>query len=127
MYMLDTCAFIWFVKKSPVFSLEAKKIIFDSGSVCISYVTLWEIAIKQAKGKLNEITASTFELADMCRKSGFKITPLKLTYLERIKKLPFIHHDPFDRIIIATAIEEGYTLITSDKNIQQYPGLKTLW
>lgn len=53
--------------------------------------------------------------------------PLKSEYFERIQKLPLIHKDPFDRIITATAIEEGYTLLTCDSEIVKYPDVKTLW
>ena len=56
-----------------------------------------------------------------------EILSLKMEYFERIQKMPLIHRDPFDRIITATAIEEGLTLLTNDSNITQYDGVKTLW
>ena len=126
-YLIDTCAFIWYVLNDKNLSQRVKNIILSSDNVYISYATLWEIAIKQTTGKLKSITMSAYEIAELCRDNGIIILPLKLSYLERIKQLPLIHKDPFDRIIIATAIEEGYTLITNDSEIIKYKDIKTLW
>ena len=126
-YLIDTCAFIWYVLNDKNLSQRVKNIILGSDNVYISYATLWEIAIKQTTGKLQSITMSAYEIAELCRDNGIIILPLKLSYLERIKQLPLIHKDPFDRIIIATAIEEGYTLITNDSEIIKYKDIKTLW
>ena len=126
-YLVDTCAFIWYVLNDKNLSQRVENIILGSDNVYISYATLWEIAIKQTTGKLKSITMSAYEIAELCRDNGVIILPLKLSYLERIKQLPLIHKDPFDRIIIATAIEEGYTLITNDSEIIKYKDIKTLW
>ena len=126
-YLVDTCSFIWYVLNDKNLSQRVKNIILGSDSVYISYATLWEIAIKQTTGKLKSITMSAYEIAELCRDNGIIILPLKLSYLERIKQLPLIHKDPFDRIIIATAIEEDYTLLTNDSEIIKYKDVKTLW
>ena len=55
------------------------------------------------------------------------ILPLKLSYLAKLRQLPLIHRDPFDRMITATAIVEGYTLLTCDSEIVKYDEVKTLW
>ena len=68
----------------------------------------WEIAIKQTTGKL-DLNKNCFELGEICRAEEVSILTLELAYLERIKRLPLIHKDPFDRLIIATAIERGLT------------------
>ena len=126
-YLIDTCAFIWYVLNDKNLSQRVKNIILSSDNVYISYATLWEIAIKQTTGKLQSITMSAYEIAELCRDNGIIILPLKLSYLERIKQLPLIHKDPFDRIIIASAIEENYTLLTNDSEIIKYKDIKTLW
>ncbi len=126
-YLIDTCAFIWYVLNDKNLSQRVKNIILSSDNVYISYATLWEIAIKQTTGKLQSITMSAYEIAELCRDNGIIILPLKLSYLERIKQLPLIHKDPFDRIIIATAIEEDLTLLTNDSEIIKYKDVKTLW
>ena len=126
-YLIDTCAFIWYVLNDKNLSQRVKNIILSSDNVYISYATLWEIAIKQTTGKLQSITMSAYEIAELCRDNGIIILPLKLSYLERIKQLPLIHKDLFDRIIIASAIEENYTLLTNDSEIIKYKDIKTLW
>ena len=127
MYMLDTCTFIWYVLDDDSLSQTAKDAIFNSDTVCISYATLWEITIKQTTGKLGILSMNVYELAELCRDNGIIVLPLKLSYLAELRKLPLIHRDPFDRIIIATEITEGYTLLTNDGEIVKYQDVKTLW
>lgn len=126
MYILDTCAFIWSVLDDPNLSDTVSDILAGSEPVYVSKATLWEIAIKKTTGKLN-LRHNTFELEQICIDEDINILPLKLRYFERIQRMPLIHRDPFDRIIIASAIEEGYTLLTNDEIIPKYNGVKTLW
>lgn len=126
MYLVDTCAFIWTVRKEAKLSSAVLNILSGYDDVYISHASLWEIAIKQTTGKL-DLKYDSFELEDLCRLEGIEILTLKAGYFERIKKLPLIHRDPFDRIIMATAIEEDLTIITNDSNITRYKDVKTLW
>ncbi len=126
-YMLDTCSFIWYLTKDKRLPETVRKMVYDSGEIYMSFATLWEIAIKQTVGKLDIITMNIYELADFCENRGILIMPLKFSYLEKIKHMPLIHRDPFDRIIMATAIEENCTLITNDSEIIKYDGIKTFW
>ncbi|MBR1657336.1 MAG: type II toxin-antitoxin system VapC family toxin [Synergistaceae bacterium] len=126
MYLMDTCAFIWYIETGSRLPKAVREIINNSENIYLSQATLWEIAIKQTIGKI-DITMTSFELEDRCGKEKITILPLKCEYFERIKSLPLIHRDPFDRIIIATALEERLTLLTNDSNIIKYDGVKTLW
>ena len=126
-YLLDTCALVWHMTGDKKLSDTAREIIFSSDNVYVSFASLLEIAVKQTIGKLSAVTKSVYEIAEICADGGIVIMPLKLAYLERLKHMPLIHRDPFDRIIIATAIEEGLTLLTNDSNITKYSGVKTLW
>ena len=126
-YLLDTCAFIWYMTKDKKLSDTVREIIFSSDNVYVSFASLWEVAVKQTIGKLSTVTKSVYEIAELCGDGGIVIMPLKLSYLERVKKMPLIHRDPFDRIIIATAIEEDMILLTKDSDITRYSGVKTLW
>ena len=126
-YLLDTCTFIWYMTKDNKLPDDVRRIIFDSDNVYASIATLWEIAVKQTTGKLSVVTMSVYEIAELCRNDGIIIMPIKIAYLERIKKMPLIHRDPFDRIITATAVEENMTLLTKDSGIIKYDGVKTLW
>ena len=126
MYILDTCAFIWMVQKDSRMSSSVLNILSGYDDVYVSQATFWEIAIKKTTGKLN-LTQDSFELERLCKANEIAILTLKMEYFERIQKLPLIHRDPFDLIIIATAIEEGLTLLTNDSTVKQYDVLKTLW
>ena len=119
MMLLDTCAFIWFLEDSPELSLEAKAAIEDGEIVYLSIVSLWEIAIKKSLGKL-EIKQTMTELARICQDVDITILPIKTDYLGRLETLPGIHGDPFDRLIISTAMEEGVPIVTHDAKIAMY-------
>ena len=125
MYLLDTCTFIWSVQNASKLSQKVKEILAGDEAIYVSKATLWEIAVKKTTGKLN-LRQNTFELEEICIEEDISILPLKLRYFERIQKMPLIHRDPFDRIIIASAIEEGYTLLTNDGVIPKY-NVKILW
>lgn len=126
MYLLDTCAFIWSIQDDERLSHIVRKILAGNEPVFISQATLWEIAIKKSTGKL-DVKETTFELEDLCAVQDIGILPLESKYFERIQKLPLIHRDPFDRIIIATAFEEDLILLTCDENIIKYNEVKCLW
>lgn len=127
MYLIDTCAFIWELHNDPNMSVKAAEVMErDEAELYISIVTFWEIAIKKTLGKL-EVQESVTELGKACIDHNITIIPIKMEYLERIQKLPYIHKDPFDRLIIATAIEEGLTILTGDEYIKQYNEVKQLW
>ena len=119
-YLLDTHTVIWALGEKEKLSIQAKSII-DNVSIplCVSIVSAWEIAIKVSLKKINFVGGSRFFLEKMDR-NGIEIIDLKGSYFKTIESLPFIHRDPFDRIIIATSINENLTIITHDENIQKY-------
>ena len=125
--MMDTCAFIWYVLDDERLPDDVKDIIISSDEVYLSYATLLEITIKQTIGKLDEFKWNIMDLAELCMDNGIMILPMKLSYLAKLRQLPLIHRDPFDRIITATAIVEDYTLLTCDSEIVKYAEVKTLW
>lgn len=126
MYMMDTCAFIWYIETSKRLPKALRELIDNSEDMFISQVTLWEIAIKQTVNKI-DLNMTIYELEERCRENKITILPLATEYFERIKKLPQIHKDPFDRMIMSTAIERNLTLLTCDSNIMKYEDVKTLW
>ena len=120
MYLLDTCALIWYFEDSAELPQKIARLI-DS-PLCpkfISVASLWEIAIKVNIGKL-DMQLSFAELIDAIESSDLHVIPIKNDYLKGLSKLPFAHKDPFDRLIISTALQEGLTIMTADENIQKY-------
>jgi len=119
-YMLDTHVLIWYLEDSADLSITIARII--DNPTCqkfISVASLWEIAIKSNIGKL-DMRLSCNELLDTIENSELSVIPIENDYLKGLSKLPFIHKDPFDRLIITTALSEGLTIMTVDENIQKY-------
>lgn len=125
-YLLDTCAFIWSLGDSPELSSSARQIIEQGKNLYLSQTTLWEIAIKKTIKKLS-LSETTPELEQYCYDAGIAILPIINTYFETIQTLPYLHGDPFDRLIIATAIENDLAIITKDGNIQKYKDANVIW
>lgn len=119
MYLIDTCALLWFLDDNSSLSARAKDIIGKSNDLYLSIASLWEIAIKKTIGKL-DIEESVTDIENICIDYGIVVLPIKTQYLERIQKLPLIHADPFDRLIMSTALEENFLLITHDSRISKY-------
>ena len=92
-------------------------------SVHVSAASTWEIAIKSALGK---IQADLEEVSEGIRDTGFVELPVRIRDTIRLRALPAHHRDPFDRILIAQAIEEGFTVVTCDPAFRSYP-VSILW
>lgn len=126
MYLLDTNALLYFLYDSQKLSKKASEIIYSNDEkICISIVSMWEIAIKSSIGKL-EIKSSISKISETCEKEQFDILSIKPFHLDKIRELPSIHGDPFDLLIIAQAITENLIIITKDGTIPQYH-VKVLW
>lgn len=123
-YLLDTHAIIWFVSGSDKLSLTARNIAAEE-ECYFSYVSLWEIAIKQSLGKL-DFPVAIPRLREALENSDFKKLPVTDADFESLKTLPFIHHDPFDRLLITQAQNSNLTIITRDTIIPKYD-VKVIW
>ena len=122
-YLLDTHIFLWWMSDAEQLSKEVFDIISDgSNQIYISSATIWEIAIKEALGKL-EVDA---DLDHVIEENGFVELKVSAICANATKKLEQIHRDPFDRMLIAQAIEGDMTLITVDGYIVQYDNVKVL-
>lgn len=124
MYLLDTNALIFYILDSPELPESTKNIITNE-KCYYSYVSLWEISIKQSIGKL-KLKFSPLEMENFCINEAFEKLSVTVSNFETLQKLPQLHKDPFDRLLIAQAKDKGLTLITSDEIIPQY-GIKTVW
>ena len=124
MYLLDTHAIIWYVSGSDELSIAARKIM-ETNRCFFSYASLWEIAIKQAKGTL-EFDVDIPKLKAVLENEEFIYLQPTEFDAERIKKLPDIHKDPFDRLLIAQAFENNLTIVTRDSKIPLYD-VKAVW
>jgi len=115
--LLDTHIILWWLNDDLNLIDTHREIISDINNLCyISAATIWEISIKSKLGKL-KIDANYI---DEIRKDGFLELPINWIYSNHVKKLPLLHTDPFDRLLIAQAQMENLTLLTVDNNIKKY-------
>jgi PIN domain nuclease of toxin-antitoxin system len=91
--------------------------------VYASSASTWEIAIKSAIGKID---ADVDEIVTASAATGFVELPVRMVHTARVRRLPALHRDPFDRLLIAQALEEGLTLVSRDPAFADY-GVSTLW
>lgn len=121
--LVDTHALLWWREDSPQLSQRARREIADSNNeICVSVATLWEIILKRSAGKLN----FPDDLQQILQEESFALIPIGLQHLRTIERLPFLHKDPFDRMLVAQAIAEGMPLITNDRALTRY-GAAVLW
>jgi PIN domain nuclease of toxin-antitoxin system len=113
---LDTHIALWGITADPTLDDGFLDRLRHDPDIFLSPVTLWEIAIKQAAGKLE----GPPDLAERVRDMGFRELPVTHAHALAAGRLPVHHRDPFDRMLVAQAIVEGLTLVTRDKDIQRY-------
>ena len=125
MYLLDTYALLWFIFNNPKLSERTLSLITSAGTVYVSMVSLWEIAIKRNINKL-KIDYSTSELVQLCDSENLEILQILPTHIDALCDLDLIHNDPLDRLLIAQAMSEDLTFVTCDAKNRKYP-IKTIW
>ena len=125
--LLDTHTAFWYFEGSPELSAKAKSAIENSGNeIYVSIVSAWEIAIKRSLERKKTILCSVGEFFDEVSASGFELITLAPRHIQPIETLPFHHRDPFDRLLIATAMVEDMTFLSADENVPKY-NVKWLW
>lgn len=116
-YLLDTHVLLWWLDGDKRLSEKFKKIIEDTSSIkLVSVVSIWEIIIKVQSNKLSIKTS----LDNLIKKIGFPVLNIDIIHTLELIKLPRIHKDPFDRMLVAQAKSEDCILLTDDKNIKKY-------
>jgi len=125
--LLDTLTVLWALTEPDSLGSKARKIIeSDSNILNISTASLWEIALKLSLGKLN-LKISYGELVkEMVQVLGTKIVPIEIAHLEQLLELPFHHRDPFDRLLVVTALSIDCPILSRDKNFDRY-AIRRLW
>jgi PIN domain nuclease of toxin-antitoxin system len=119
-YIMDTHVLLWSIFDSAKLSERAQDILLDTN--CRKFVSIssvWEIAIKNRIGKL-PLPNGLSDIFSEIEANGFGYRGIGLQNVKVYNELPLLHRDPFDGIIVATAICEQMTIITADANIQKY-------
>lgn len=118
--LLDTHAFLWWLADDPRLGELARREIADTDNqVLVSAISIWEIEIKRALGKL----AAPDDLVSAVADEGFAPLAVTLENAACAGKLPPIHGDPFDRMLVAQALCHELTIITQDAEIPKYQAL----
>lgn len=114
--LLDTHVVLWWLTDDPTLPDDIKTRLDHDPDVYLSSATVWEVAIKQSAGKLLEPS----DLPERIRDSGFTELAINSEHAIAAGRLPLIHRDPFDRMLVAQAQCEGLTLVTRDPQCQKY-------
>jgi PIN domain nuclease of toxin-antitoxin system len=125
--LLDACSFLWMALGSPELSSTAREHIEDPGNdLFLSVVSAWEITVKYGLGKLRLPRPSEVLIPELRRDYGVGSLELDEEAVLHLRRLPALHKDPFDRMLITQALVHGITILTPDPLIRQYP-VRTLW
>jgi PIN domain nuclease of toxin-antitoxin system len=114
--LLDTHVALWWNSAPTKLGAKAKKAIEHAACVYVSSASVWEVANKVAAGKLR-LPGSFAERIRLC---GFLELSVSFEHAELVARLPLHHADPFDRMLVAQAMSENLTLVTSDEHIERY-------
>jgi PIN domain nuclease of toxin-antitoxin system len=121
-YLLDTCTFIWLCAESERLSKTAKDAIDTPEAVLLlSDVSILEITLKWSAGKLDLPDPPRHWIENQSTAWALNIQPLDRAVIYRAGELPNHHRDPFDRLLVAMALNLNATILTPDKAIHQYP------
>ena len=119
--LIDTHVFLWFIADHPRLSRSHRSLIGDPTSdVSISLASLWEISIKYSLGKLDLPRPPSQFLPDQLDLNALRIEALAPEHVYRVAELPFVHRDPFDRLIAAQCLEEDLPLLSVDPIFDAY-------
>ena len=114
--LLDTHVVLWWLADDPTLADDIKDRLDHEPDVYVSAATVWEVAVKQALGKFPEPAG----LPERIEESGFRNLPISFDHAITAGRLPMIHRDPFDRMLVAQAQCEDLTLVTRDENCRRY-------
>lgn len=125
--LLDTCTFLWIASDSRRLSKNAAAAFLDRNNErYLSAASAWEIAIKYATGRLSLSEKPDVLIPRVREASAIESLEIDEESALRAGRLPALHSDPFDRMIVAQAIVHGMTILTPDPEIERY-GVRVLW
>lgn len=124
--LLDTHAAIWTLAAPSLLSEEARTAIANPRNrATVSLATAWELCIKSAIGKLEgdaweTLLASPASFSEQLDAAGLELLPIEPAHVFETRRLPRLHRDPFDRLLIAQAIVEDLVLVSRDAMFERY-------
>ena len=126
--LLDTCTLLWLTSDSERLSARVREAMArQPEALRVSSISAFEIGQKAARGRLILPLPIGPWFAQVVEKHGLIELPVTGSIAGAATELPLLHRDPFDRILIATALAHGIAILTPDPLIHQYPGLEAVW
>lgn len=124
--LLDTHTYLWWLGDPRRLSSQAREMLEDrSVSAFVSMASFWEIAIKSSLGKLT-LTRGVEQLEAELGEDGLTLLPIRAVHCGGVVGLPFHHRDPFDRLLVSQALQEGMTVLSGDAVFDAY-GVSRRW
>jgi len=118
--LLDTCSVLWFLKGDEKMPTSSRDIILNTeNTIYVSIASVWEVAIKISIGKL-EFDGGIDGFIRGIEDEDFSLLEISTEHTKAVANLPFIHRDPFDRILIAQSMIESIPIMTTDSDILKY-------
>lgn len=125
--LLDTCTFLWLITDAPELSATAReRFASPANEVFLSAASAWEIGIKWRRGRLLLPQPPPSFVAEQREAHGIAALEIDEESALHVTRLPELHRDPFDRMLVSQAIVHGLVLLTPDPLVTQYPA-RTLW
>lgn len=127
MIVLDTHAWLWWRNESVHLSARAKRAIAKADRIGVCAISCWEFAMLVAKGRISVDRPPLDWLRQALAVPSVELLPLTPAVAVKSMQLEGFHGDPADRLIVATALLEGVSLVTVDDRIRGYPGVVATW
>jgi PIN domain nuclease of toxin-antitoxin system len=128
-YLIDSHVWLWAASDPHKLSSKATRILRDPDcKLALSLASVWEIAIKVSKGKLSLSSTDNIDrvVLNVNADLGVSLLSITLEHIHRTHELPWLHKDPFDRMLIAQAISLNIPIITADPHFNSYP-IEAIW
>jgi PIN domain nuclease of toxin-antitoxin system len=123
--LLDTHTFIWLSEDDPTLPSFIREMIEATDHVFVSIASFWEISIKLSIGKIS-LQTDFNDIEVRFNSTKFKLLPISIKDTIQLRQLPLHHKDPFDRILIAQAINRSISLVSRDSEFDVYP-VQRVW
>ncbi len=120
--LLDTHTFLWLATDDKRLSLTARELVLDSSTeLFLSVASVWEMAIKKSLGRMELAIPLRRLVEEQLRDLRTDLLEIRCEHALLVETLPFHHRDPFDRLLVAQAMEEKLSLLSADKQLDPYP------
>jgi PIN domain nuclease of toxin-antitoxin system len=126
-YLIDTHVFIWLDSDPTQLSIQAADLITDeANTLLLSHASIWEMQIKVQAGKLRFTPSLEAKVRTQTEQNRLTLLPIELPHIFSLDRLPSHHRDPFDRLLIAQAMNEQLPILSHDPVFRSYP-VRVIW